>query len=105
MLSEEQLLVFKSLEDELKDGNYHLLAKPADEYEQQFSKPEDRSLNPLVIRCILHFYLYCGSTQYTGPHSLRPLDMKIIIACKTLNQLFSLAIKHFRDCLFTKATQ
>jgi hypothetical protein len=33
MLSEEQLLVFKSLEDELKDGNYHLLAKPADEYE------------------------------------------------------------------------
>jgi hypothetical protein len=31
--------------------------------------------------------------------------MKIIIACKTLNQLFSLAIKHFRDCLFTKATQ
>lgn len=105
MLSEEQLLVFKSLEDELKDGNYHLLAKPADEYEQQFAKPEDRSLNPLVIRCILHFYLYCGSTQYTGPHSLRPLDMKIIIACKTLNQLFSMAIKHFRDCLFTKSTQ
>jgi hypothetical protein len=28
----------------------------------QFAKPEDRSLNPLVIRCILHFYLYCGST-------------------------------------------
>lgn len=105
MLSEEQLLVFKTLEDELNEGNYHLLAKPADEFEGQFSRPEDRSLNPLVIRCILHFYLYCGSTPYTGPHSLRPLDMKIILACKTLSQLFSMAIKHFRDCLFTKAVQ
>ena len=36
------------MEDELKDGNYHLLAKPADEHEQQFAKPEDRSLNPLL---------------------------------------------------------
>jgi hypothetical protein len=33
LLSEEQLLVFKSLEDELNEGNYHLLAKPADEFE------------------------------------------------------------------------
>ena len=33
MLSEEQLLVFKSLEDELNEGNYHLLAKAADEFE------------------------------------------------------------------------
>jgi hypothetical protein len=103
-LSEEQLLVFKSLEDELNEGNFHLLAKPADEFESQFGKPEDRSLNPLAIRCILHFYLYCGSTSYTGPHGLRPLDMKIIIACKTLSQLFSLALKHFRDCLFTKTS-
>ena len=101
-MSEEQLLVFKSLEDELNDGNYHLLAKPADEFELLFGRPEDRSLNPLVIRSILHFYLYCGSTDYTGPHGLRPLDMKIILACKTLSQLFSLGIKHFRDCLFTK---
>ena len=31
--------------------------------------------------------------------------MKIILACKTLSQLFSLGIKHFRDCLFTKSSQ
>jgi len=62
-----------------------LLAKPADEFELQFGRPEDRSLNPLVIRCILHFYLFTGSTTYTGPHGLRPLDMKIILACKTLS--------------------
>lgn len=62
LLSEEQLLVFKSLEDELNDGNYHLLAKPADEYEDKFARPAERQLNPLVIKCILHFYLYCGSS-------------------------------------------
>ena len=85
MLSEEQLLVFKSLEDELQEGNYHLLARPADELEHKFAKPTERQLNPLVIRCILHFYLYAGSSQYTGPQGIRPLDMKIILSCKTLN--------------------
>ena len=101
LLSDDQLIVFKSLEEELSEGNYHLLAKPADELEAKFAKPTDRQLNPLVIRCILHFYLYCGSSPYTGPQGLRPLDMKIIIGCKTLGQLFTTAIKHFRDCLFT----
>ena len=85
MLSEEQLLVFKSLEDELSEGNYHLLARPADELESKFAKPTERQLNPLVIRCILNFYLYCGSSPYTGPQGIRPLDMKIILACKTLS--------------------
>lgn len=42
MLSEEQLLVFKSLEDELSEGNYHLLARPADELEAKFAKPTER---------------------------------------------------------------
>lgn len=84
MLSEEQLLVFKSLEDELSEGNYHLLARPADELEAKFAKPTERQLNPLVIKCILYFYLFCGSSPYSGPHGLRPLDMKIILACKTL---------------------
>lgn len=85
LLSEEQLLVFKSLEEELSEGNYHLLAKPADELEAKYAKPTDRQLNPLVIKSILSFYLFCGSSQFTGPQGLRPLDMKIILACKTLH--------------------
>lgn len=67
LLSEEQLLVFKSLEDELNDGKYHLLARPADECEAKFAKPTERQLNPLVIRCILNFYLFCGSTPISNP--------------------------------------
>jgi hypothetical protein len=66
-LSEDQLIVFKTLEEELSEGNYHLLARPADELESKFAKPTDRQLNPLVIRCILHFYLFCGSSPYTSP--------------------------------------
>jgi hypothetical protein len=49
-------------DEELAEGNYHLLAKPADELEAKFAKPTERQLNPLVIRCILYFYLYCGSS-------------------------------------------
>ena len=101
MLSEEQLLVMQLQDEELGEGNYHLLAKPADELEAKYSKPTERQLNPLVIRCILYFYLYCGSSPYSGPGALRPLDMKIILACKTLHQLFTTAIKHFRECLFS----
>lgn len=57
-----------------------------------------------MIRCILYFYLYCGSSQQTGPGALRPLDMRIILGCKTLHQLFTTAIKHFRECLFATPT-
>jgi hypothetical protein len=87
-------------DEEMAEGNYHLLAKPADELEAKYAKPTERQLNPLVIRCILYFYLYCGSSQQTGPGALRPLDMRIILGCKTLHQLFTTAIKHFRECLF-----
>lgn len=91
-------------DEELAESNYYLLAKPADELEAKYAKPTDRQLNPLVIRCILYFYLYCGSSHQTGPGALRPLDMRIILGCKTLHQLFVTAIKHFRECLFASPT-
>jgi len=31
LLSEDQVIVFKSLEEEISEGNYHLIARPADE--------------------------------------------------------------------------
>lgn len=61
MISEDQIIVFKSLEEELSEGNYHILARPADELEAKYAKPTDRQLNPLIIKSILHFYLYCGA--------------------------------------------
>ena len=97
--------MFKNFEEEQSESNFYMLAKPADELEAKFAKPTDRQLNPLVIRCILSFYLFCGSSPYTGPQGLRPLDMKIILGCKTLIQLFTTAIKHFRECLFSTVSK
>lgn len=42
MISEDQIIVFKSLEEELSEGNYHILARPADELEAKYAKPTDR---------------------------------------------------------------
>jgi hypothetical protein len=87
------------LEEQIQEGHFQLLARPADEVENKLARPGDRHVNPLVIKCVMNFNLYCSTLALSS--GVRPLDLKIILGCKTLHQLFVTVLKHFRECLFS----
>jgi hypothetical protein len=85
-----------------KKNYFKNISIPADTH-PKINEPFSSHRNPLIIKAILHFCLLVNKFDNSDEEisKILPLDPSKILDCKSLREVFVMALNHFRFWIFS----